>query len=221
MAVLVIHSMRKLIFIIPLFIIASKAYTQNKTDVGLRVGATYYIGDYNESMPFASPSFAGGGVFKYNFNDYYVARIGVNAGYYAGSHNSSVGYLPAEGGAFSSLIIDGSAALEVNFLPYDPLAFKGKRFTPFITIGVGASYGSGQFKPVVPMSLGFKYRPSYRWTIGAEWILTKTFSDNMDGYTNLSDQKKTIIHNNDWYSVAGLFITFRLLNNRIVCPVYQ
>lgn len=79
----------------------------------------------------------------------------------------------------------------------------------------------GQFKPVVPMSLGFKYRPSYRWTIGAEWILTKTFSDNMDGYTNLSDRKKTIIHNNDWYSVAGLFITFRLLNNRIVCPVYQ
>ena len=221
MAVLVIHSMRKLIFIIPLFIIASKAYTQNKTDVGLRVGATYYIGDYNESMPFASPSFAGGGVFKYNFNDYYVARIGVNAGYYAGSHNSSVGYLPAEGGAFSSLIIDGSAALEVNFLPYDPLAFKGKRFTPFITIGVGASYGSGQFKPVVPMSLGFKYRPSYRWTIGAEWILTKTFSDNMDGYRNLSDQKKTIIHNNDWYSVAGLFITFRLLNNRMVCPVYK
>ncbi len=213
--------MRKLFVVSILLLLSLWTFSQNKIDIGFRLGATYYIGDYNESIPFASPNFAGGGIVKYSFNDYYSARIGVNAGYYAGSHNSSVGYLPAEGGAFSSMIIDGSAAFEVNFLPYDPLAFKEKRVTPFITIGVGASYGSGQFKPVVPMSLGFKYRPSYRWTIGAEWLLTKTFSDNMDGYTNLSDQKKTIIHNNDWYSVAGLFITFRLLNNRIVCPVYQ
>ena len=213
--------MRKLFIVSILLVLSHWTFSQNKVDLGLRLGASYYIGDYNESIPFASPNLAGGVVVKYNFNDYYSARIGVNGGNFTGNHNSSVGYLPAEGGSFSSVIIDGCAAFEANFLPYDPLAFKGKRFSPFISVGVGASYGAGSIKPVLPMSVGIKYRPSFRWTIGAEWTLTKTFSDNIDGYTNLSDQKNSIIHNNDWYSVAGLFITFRLLNNRIVCPVYQ
>ncbi|SDB95860.1 type IX secretion system protein PorG [Williamwhitmania taraxaci] len=213
--------MRKLFFVSIFLILSLWAVSQNKTDIGFRLGATYYIGDYNESLPFSSPSFAGGGFIKYNFNDYYAARFGLSGGSYTGSYNASAGYLPAAGGAFSSLIIDGCAAFEVNFLPFSPLASKGKRMSPFTSIGIGVSYDNGQIIPVIPLSIGVKYRPAPRWTVGVEWILTKTFSDKMDGYTNLTDQKKTIFHNNDWYSVAGLFITFRLLNNRTVCPVYQ
>ena len=213
--------MKKLLFVSFLSIISQLGFSQNKTDIGLRLGATYYIGDYNESLPFASPNLGGGVFLRYNINDYYSARVGVNGGSYSGSYSPSNGYLPAAGGAFSSLIFDGSAALEVNFLPFSALAYKGANVTPFVSLGLGASYRSGAVEPVVPISLGVKYRPAPRWTVGFEWILTKTFSDKIDGYVNLSDQKKTVIHNNDWYSVAGLFITFRLLNNRIVCPVYQ
>ena len=213
--------MRKL-FIVSIFLIFHLwAFPQNKTDIGFRLGTTYYIGDYNESLPFASPNFAGGVLYKYNFNDYYAARIGLNGGYYTGVFNPSAGYLPSAGGSFSSLIFDGCAAIEVNFLPFSSMAYKGKRVSPFVSIGVGASYGSGMINPVIPMSLGVKYRPTLRWTVGIEWLLTKTFSDRLDGYVNLTDQKKTVFHNNDWYSVAGIFITFRLLNNREVCPVYK
>jgi len=220
-AVLVIRCMRNLLLIISLLILSVGAYAQNKTDIGLRLGATYYVGDFNESIPFSSPSFGCGGILKYNFNDYYSARFGVNGGYYSGAYNSSKGYLPNAGGAFSSLIVDGSASLEINFLPFNPLAYKRDRITPFVSLGVGASYATGLIAPVIPMSVGFKYRPVSRLTVGAEWILTKTFSDRLDGYVNLEDQKKSVIHNNDWYSVAGLFITFRLLNNRTTCPVYK
>lgn len=221
MAVLVIRCMRNLLLIITLFVISVKAFTQNKTDIGFRLGATYYVGDFNESIPFSSPNFGGGGLLKYNFNDYYAARIGVNGGYYSGAYSLSKGYLPNGGGAFSSLVVDGSAALEINFLPFNALAYKRDRITPFVSFGVGASYASGLIIPVIPMSIGCKYRPVSRVTVGAEWILTKTFSDRLDGYVNLVDQKKSVIHNNDWYSVAGLFITFRLLNNRTTCPVYK
>ena len=214
--------MKKNILLIASFsLISTIAISQNKTDVGGRVGGTYYIGDYNEATPFSSPNVAGGLFLRYNFNDYYAVRFGVNGGYFSGSYSPNKGYLPNAGGGFRSLILDGNLAFEINFLPYDALAYKQKKYAPFASVGFGISYLNGDLSPSLPLSIGLKYRPARRWTIGFEWTITKTFSDNLDGYRNLTDQKNSTIHNNDWYSVAGLFITFRLLNNSIVCPVYQ
>lgn len=214
--------MKKVTFLLILFsLITSYAISQNRVDIGGRLGTSYYIGDYNEATPFSSPNIAGGVFLRFNFNDYYAVRFGANGGYFSGTYSSAKGYLPNAGGSFSSLIFDGNAALEINFLPYDALAYKRKSCAPFVSAGFGVSYVGGTLTPSVPLSVGVKYRPARRWTVGFEWTITKTFSDRIDGYTNLTDQKNSIIHNNDWYSVAGLFITFRLLNNSVVCPVYK
>jgi len=214
--------MKKGTFFFILFnFIATFAMSQSKTDVGGRVGGSYYIGDYNEATPFRSPNVAGGIFLRFNFNDYYAVRMGVDGGYFTGSYSASDGFLPNGGGSFSSLIFDGNLAFEINFLPFDALAYKKKKFAPFVSAGFGVSYLSGDLSPSLPLSIGIKYRPARRLTVGFEWSITKTFSDKMDGYTNLTDQNNSTIHNNDWYSIAGLFITFRLLNNSVVCPVYQ
>lgn len=202
-------------------LITTIAISQNSIDIGGRVGGSYYIGDYNVATPFSHPNIAGGVFIRYNFNDYYAVRFGVNGGNFSGGYSATNGYLPAAGGGFNTLIFDGNVALEINFLPFDALAYKRKKYAPFVSAGFGVSYIGAALSPSVPLSIGVKYRPARRWTVGFEWTISKTFTDKLDGYTNWTDQKKSIIHNNDWYSVAGLFITFRLLNNSVVCPVYK
>ncbi|WP_233248594.1 hypothetical protein, partial [Desulfonatronum sp. SC1] len=62
--------------------------------------------------------------------------------------------------------------------------------------------------------------------LGAEWTFRKTFTDDLDliGFNNPIDpsdpyrfNQNTLSHNNDWYSVVGLYMTFSIFSRRDKC----
>ena len=59
-------------FFLALFLIAHLTVSsQEKRDIGIQLGGSYYLGDYNIGKPLYQPSPAIGILFKYNLNNYY------------------------------------------------------------------------------------------------------------------------------------------------------
>jgi hypothetical protein len=77
------------------------------------------------------------------------------------------------------------------------------------------------FKPVIPFSVGFKANVYKNMGLEIEYGFRKTFYDNFDGLKDLiapSDYGWT--HNNDWYSFAGIVLTWKIYNRLAGCPAF-
>ena len=115
---------------------------------------------------------------------------------------------------------------EFNFLPYNLMMRENDFISPYVTAGMGAAIMPGLESPLVltvPFGLGLKVRVTQRLGLGGEWSFRKTFTDQIDGIENIliSGAKHSNIHNNDWYSFAGLNITYNISKIRIECPAYD
>lgn len=211
-------------FYIPFFI-----FSQSKADLGVSLGVAYYHGDINKSKIFYSPSMAYGVIIKYNVNNYIAVGI---KGSYATLSGSDADFDLVENqnrqASFSTNLIDISLTMDYNMLPFTSSGYIKKnkyRFAPYLTLGVGTNYlfSSGGFEnPItIPFGLGIKYNIFERLTVGAEWTYRKTFNDLIDGVINVQDDSNTpVIHNDDWYSFCGFFVTYKLFRDKIDCPAY-
>jgi hypothetical protein len=212
----------KLCIVIPLLLFLSRyGYTQERKDIGIQSGGTYYIGDYNIGTPLYQPSPGFGLMYRYNINKYNALRLSANYGGLKGSYSSSHHYLPGVTGSFSKQLLELDGLYEVNFMSFNTKHLNKDNFTPYVVMGLGIAYIGGEIIPHFPFGVGLKYCPAPRITVGCEWRLSKTFSDSIDDYQNVYDGNKAFLHNNDWFSFAGLFITFRLYNYKNTCPVYK
>lgn len=213
---------RKLFFLLPLFLLfSSLCKSQERRDLGIQAGGSYYMGDYNQGTPLYQPSPSIGAIFRYNLNKYYSLRISANYGGLKGSYSSLNQYLPGSPGSFSKQLFESEGLCEINFMSFNTKHLKKDNFSPYVILGIGGAYVGGEIIPDFPFGVGVKYCPISRITVGWEWKLCKTFNDNIDGYQNVYDGSKAIVHNNDWFSFVGLFITFRLYNKNDTCPVYK
>ncbi|RPH33944.1 MAG: hypothetical protein EHM93_02940 [Bacteroidales bacterium] len=194
--------------------------SQERRDIGLQAGGSYYMGDYNQGTPMYQPSPSFGLLFRYNLNKYYSLRLSASYNGLKGNYTSSNFYLPGVTGSFSKQLIEAEGLCEMNFMSFNTKCLNKDNFTPYVIFGFGAAYVGGEIIPHLPFGVGVKYCPLPRITIGWEWRLSKTFSDNIDNYNNVYDGSKAIFHNNDWFSFVGLFVTFRLYKNN-TCPVYE
>lgn len=204
-------------------------FSQSRTELGIFAGTSYYQGDINKSKLFYSPSAAYGVILKYNLSNYLSTSL---KGYYGKLSGSDSDFSNLEnqlrGASFSATLIDISAIIEFNFLPYTSSGYIKKnknRFTPFIFLGIGGNYifSSGGFEnPItIPFGLGIKYNIFERLTLGIEWSYKKTFNDEIDGIINIQDEiNNPVIHNDDWYSFCGVFVTYKLFRDKIDCPTY-
>jgi Domain of unknown function (DUF6089) len=202
---------------------------QSKTEFGVNLGTSYYQGDINNSKLFYSPSMAYGLIVKYNLNKYLSTSI---KGYYGKLRGNDYDFDETlnqlRGASFSTGVIDISVQVEYNFLPYTSSGFIKKnknRFAPFVFLGVGGNFllSSGGFEnPItIPFGLGIKYNIFERLTLGMEWGYRKTFTDQIDGVLNVQDAENTpVIHNDDWYSLCGVFVTYKLFRDKLDCPTY-
>lgn len=208
-----------LVFIASLF--AFVTFAQEKRDIGLTAGASYYLGDYNSSFHFmqARPLF--GVVFRYNNSSYYSLRGSAGLAAIAGSHNPAPFYLPGATPSFGSQIYVFDGVTEINFLPFDTKQGEKKNHSPYVVLGAGLTIANGAPLFHIPFGIGYKYAFGNRISISAEWTLKKTFSDSMDGYINPSNGNTSLVHNNDWISVAGINLMYRLYSKKALCPVYQ
>jgi len=207
--------------LILLSLYSNSSICQERKDLGIQAGGSYYMGDYNQGTPLykVSPSF--GLIYRYNLNKYYSLRLSAGYGSLRGSYTAQNPYLPGATGSFSKHVIDLEGLCEINFMSFTTLRYKKDNFSPYVIIGVGGAYIGGNIIPKIPFGVGVKYCPASRVTLGLEWRLNKTFDDGIDNYHNVYDGSKAMFHNNDWFSFMGLTVTYRLFNNKFTCPAYQ
>ncbi len=198
---------------------------QEGIEFGGFTGTSYYLGDINPSRHFYSVSPSLGALIKYNLDNHYSVRTSINFGrLYASDRDFDNYFQQHRGASFESDFMDLTLLMEFNFLPFETTIFK-KGFSPFIAGGLSYIFisGSGVSDSYlsIPFGGGLKYGISKKVTIGAEWLLKKTFSDKIDGVINFGQKNDpSLIHNNDWVSLAGFFITIKPFERKGDCPVY-
>ena len=180
-------------------------------DCGIRAGAAYYTGDYNLRRQFYRPSFTLSGLAKMSLDEHHVLRAEVTYADLQIREHQSV------------RLAHVHAGYEFNFFPFDPVQPKPV-YTPYLFAGVGytlmshpAAAADRGNDVTLPFGVGVKCRVSKTWTVGMEWTFVKTMTDMLDGNAGASYHA---LHNNDWYSFAGISVLFRMLDPKRNCSSY-
>jgi hypothetical protein len=191
---------------------------------GITLGTSYYLGDINHSKQFYSPGFTAGLAFRHTISEFYALRINILRSSISGNDvDFSSIYQQIRGHAFNNTLYELGAQYEINFLSFNTGIKKSS--TPYITAGIGIVAGNSFqiISPVIPMGIGYKYSPAKRMTISVEWCFRNTFTDNLDLLEQTDPYMKQItkIKNYDWYSIAGITITYNFASDKKWCPAYD
>ncbi|MBN2273503.1 MAG: outer membrane beta-barrel protein [Bacteroidales bacterium] len=219
--------MRKLVIVIFL-LPCIWATAQRNANFGIIGGISYYMGDINPNRHFYKPSPAIGLIYRININPRYAIR---GNAYYTTVSGSDLDfpellhpdrpYVPI---TFSASLLDLNIQGEFNFLPFTPNIGRFN-YTPYVSTGLGLtmamSGGTGASHHLTfPFGIGAKLNISKRLSTGLEWSFRKAFTDLIDTRENPTGIQ-SVIHNNDWYSYLGIFITYKFLNFVEDCPAYD
>ena len=203
-------------------IIGAKA--QKKVDLGIFGGGSYYLGDINQSKQFYSLSYALGGLYRFNINPRYTIRCSIFYGnLQADDQDFNNRFQQSRDNSFSGTVLDATLQLEFNFMPYSTFGRAGE-YTVYTTGGIGVAFIniSGPSSPlVIPFGVGAKVNLGKKMGIGIEWGFRKMFYDMLDGFENQIDPEyRSFIHNFDWYSIAGISLTYKIYGGSEDCPAY-
>ncbi|MFK8103387.1 MAG: DUF6089 family protein [Saprospiraceae bacterium] len=179
---------------------------QRGWEVGGWGGVSYYFGDLNTSLDLSKPGLALGLIGRYNFNNRICLKFSANYGSISANDADSDNiYERARNLSFQSIVVDGTAQLEFNFLPYTH-GSRDEFYTPYLFAGLSAFYFNpqteyegalvnlrdlgteGQFRGEEYYSIqgalayggGFKIDLSYEWSINVEISGRRLFSDYLD-----------------------------------------
>jgi len=218
--------MKKIIIIAVFSGIIIGAKAQRKVDLGIFGGGSYYLGDINQSKQFYSLSYAFGGLYRYNINPRYTIRGSIYYGnLQADDQDFDNRFQRSRDNSFSGTVLDATLQFEFNFMPYSTFGRAGE-YTVYTTGGIGMAFintskSSPTSKLVIPFGVGAKVNLGKKMGIGIEWGFRKMFYDEMDGYENPIDPEyRSFIHNYDWYSIAGISLTYKIYNKLEDCPAY-
>jgi hypothetical protein len=198
---------------------------QRSSDYGVFAGVSSYLGDINPNRLLYSPSPAGGIFYRYNFHPRQALRTSIlYGGLKANDLDFNNSFQTARAASFSGTVGEWALQFEFNFLPYST---QGKiwDFTPYLAAGAGIVFintTAFTYVPVIPFSFGFKVNIYKNMGLEAEYGFRKTFYDNFDGLKDLvAPSDFAWIHNNDWYSFAGLAVTWKIYSKLAGCPAYS
>ena len=216
--------MKKFIIIAVFSGIIIGAKAQRKVDLGIFGGGSYYLGDINQSKQFYSLSYALGGLYRFNINPRYTIRCSIFYGnLQADDQDFNNRFQQSRDNSFSGTVLDATLQLEFNFMPYSTFGRAGE-YTVYTTGGIGVAFIniSGPSSPlVIPFGVGAKVNLGKKMGIGIEWGLRKMFYDKLDGFENPIDPEyRSFIHNFDWYSIAGISLTYKIYGGSEDCPAY-
>ncbi len=217
--------MGKLYWFIIIICISVTASGQRKADFGVFAGVSTYMGDINPTRFMYSPLPAGGLFYRYNFHPRQALRTNFFVGgLRADDLDFNNDFQILRAASFSGYIGEWALQFEFNFLPYST---QGKRwnYTPYFAAGAGIAFINTTdftYQPVIPFSVGFKINICKNIGLEAEYGFRKTFYDNFDGLKDFVDPSHYIwSHNNDWYSFAGIALTWKIYNRMTGCPTYD
>jgi len=201
-------------------------FFRSNTEAGVFGGVSYYQGEINPRKPFYSPGMSLGAMMKHNFTDHHCVRLHAFYGQLKGNDlDFKNEYQQMRAHSFETSLLDCHLGYEFNFLPHVINRRKTAHATPYIFAAVGYSLiissdtGIATNHTTVPFGVGYKYRINDSVAIGCEWGMRKTFNDTVDGLLNPGpDGSYATSHNNDWYSFAGVYVTFKVFEKKFVCP---
>ena len=120
-------------------------------------------------------------------------------------------------------MVDLGGQVEFNFFHFGEGArYKNyKRLSPYMVAGVGMELsfvgGKTTFGAVLPLGAGVKFRLKERLNLGFEFTMRKSFSDKVDGITDLYGYSHGIAKNTDWYSVGMFTLTYEFSKRCVKC----
>lgn len=200
-------------------------WSQNyRYEIGPALGVTGYLGDVNTSNMYKMPRVAGGGIFRYNMNSRFAFKGNLLYVNLAGDSKNIESQFPGqEQYKFSAHVIDLGGQVEFNFFHFGegPRYKHYKRITPYMVAGLGAELsfanGNTSFGFVLPLGAGVKFKLKERLNIGFEFTMRKSFSDKIDGISDLYGYSHGIAKNTDWYSVAMFTLTYEFSKRCVKC----
>ncbi|QWX84122.1 hypothetical protein H0I23_00290 [Cellulophaga sp. HaHaR_3_176] len=200
-------------------------------EVGIMAGGVNNIGDVGRTNYIAPSGIGLGGIFKWNISKRYAWRASLLYGEFtADDTKSNLSSRQERAYVVNNNVLEFSAGLEFNFVEYN-LHRLGDAFTPYLYTGVtylrydynyidanfvidDENQRDGTF--AIPMIVGFKYRISQSFILGAEIGARYTFTDNLD-FSNPKDPNLESLENNvdfgnifsnDWYVFSGVTLTY-------------
>lgn len=195
-------------------------------DAGGGLGMTGYLGDANTSNLWGSPSWDIELLFRYIMNPRWALKSNIFIGNLKGDSSKMANVFPNdETYKFSTVFYEIGEMAEFNFFNYGIGEYyrKLKRFSPYITAGLGLTAWSAEGKAgaafSIPFGIGFKYKPSRRLNFGLEFLMKKTFTDRLDG-PMLDDPvgiKSSFMKNTDWYSTLTFTVSYEFSKRCAVC----
>jgi len=209
-----------LLLLLALMVLTLPARGQRRLDIGFLVAVPWYQGDLSTIVPqpTAVPP-AVGPILRYNFNQRQSLRAHVMAYKLEGSGEIFNGLEKN----FQRSFVDLGLDFEFNWWPYKT-AWRKTKYTPYVSAGLGYSVnytGEGISHLYLPFGGGLKANLGKRLSGGAEVSMRKTFTDRIDGVTNMGGESvESPIGNNDWYFFTGLFLTYKIFEYREDCPAY-
>ena len=193
--------------------------TPYKFDIGAGLGMSGYIGEANRSSLMKHPGFVGELSFRYLPDVRWAFRGMLSLLTLSGSMADMDDVLPSAGPEsydFKSTVYDLGGRVEFNFFSYGigETYKRLRRWSPYLTLGVGVSLSSSggetSVAPSLPMGLGVKFKVSPRVNLAAEFTMTKVFGDKVDGplLNDLNMIKTAFYKNTDWYSRLTIGISY-------------
>ncbi len=192
----------------------TQSYAQ-RIEIGAFAGAMHYFGDLNPNFGLSRPHAALGGFVRYNFNPRFSGRVGAMWGQISATDSdSNTPFQQARNLNFQTDIIDGTAQLEFNFLPYihgskdetvSPYLFMGGGFFMFnpkteyngkvyelASLGTEGQYIGSEYSLIQPQlsyGMGIKWDLSREWSMNFEFAGKKLFTDYLDDVSgNYTDE---------------------------------
>ena len=230
-----IMKMRFYISITIFFFLVSEVTIAQNSEIGILGGTSYYLGELNPSIQVANKIKPAVGIlYRKNLSKRYALRGGINYGQLAATDKySSTELSQYRELSFSTDLWEAYGMLEFNFIPYQINNYATSPFTPYVFIGIAAFWVSpnvegaitdlekeDEVAPSVPFGLGFKFNFSRNFGFAIEWGMRKTFTDQIDGLseTYKSGYQLSNTQNNDWYSIIGITVNYKILTKSDHCP---
>ncbi len=225
-------------FLIILLLTSIQAFSQKRADIGIIGGGAYYQGDINHRRLFYSTKPAYGIFYRFNLNRRFAFRANLIMAMLSGDDNDfTYKYQTIRNRNFSTPLVDLAGQSEFNFKTYK-IGDKKHPFSPYVFLGLSfsiISYAENPYVIGIPFGLGIKQNLGKRIGIGLEWGYRKTFSDYIDNisgvrlyptYLNKKSEKYLFkqlgnFRNTDWYSIFGLFISYKLYSGKKDCYIYD
>lgn len=192
-------------------------------EIGGGIGTSWGWNDVNPTKAIYKPSISFGAIWRYNLNLRWALATELQSQGLQGNTRDFDYAFPRGDYQFSTRYWQLGFRPEIHFWNYGwGSDYRDKRrYTPFLTMGLAAGVVTGsddaEFAWGVPIGAGFKFKINKRWNAQLSCILTKTFSDGLDGIADPEGIYTSRLIGNDWAAQIQLSVTFDFKERCIEC----